>query len=323
MVSSKVEQSHVYLYILYSLPANTLQVVSPALMFSVCFVIGQFSVNKELVAIMVAGVSFIRIIMPILIFGIVIWILLTLFGQFVVIPSNKKAKIEYSIMAKGSNRLIDFVYQMHIKGKQGFYYVYWIDEAEKTIKGGFNYIALRSDEMPDFVVSAQKAKYIENPHSWLLNDVEEIQFGNDLEVKSVNRYTDKIYFFPEDIKYFSRPTRNPEEMNLLELSEEIESRIQKGIPYRDVVVQRHTAFAMPFMSVIVIALGALAGAITKRSAGVASLGITIGVVLLYYILYSTCKTLAENGGLPIWLGIWLTPSLFLGASYFLYRKMNI
>ncbi len=81
------------------------QVVPPALMFSVCFIIGQFSVNKELVAIMVAGVSFIRIITPILFFGFVVWIVMTIFGQLVVIPSNRLAQIEYSIMAKGSNRL--------------------------------------------------------------------------------------------------------------------------------------------------------------------------------------------------------------------------
>ena len=112
-------------------------------------------------------------------------------------------------------------------------------------------------------------------------------------------------------------------MNFFELAEEIESRIIKGIPYRDVIVQRHATFAMPLMSFVVVALGALAGAITKRSAGVASLGLTIAVVLLYYILYSTMKTLAENGGLPIWFGIWFTPTLFISAAYILYRRMNI
>ncbi len=323
LVSSKVDQMHVYLFILYNIPANLMQVVSPALMFSVCFVIGQFSVNKELVAIMVAGVSFLRIVTPILFFGFVIWTLMTIFGQFVVIPANRLSRIEFSIMAKGSNRLIDFVYQMHIKGKNGFYYVYWIDEKEETVKGGFNYTEIGEEGLPIQVLSASKAKFIKEPHSWILVDVEEITFDEKLGVKSVIRYPEKTYYFPEDIKYFSRPTRNPEEMNFFELAEEIESRVQKGIPYRDVLVHRQTAFATPFMSIIVVALGALAGAITKRSAGVASLGITIGVVLCYYIVNSTAKTLAENGGLPIWFGIWLSPVLFLSLSYIFYKRMNI
>ncbi|TGN19451.1 LptF/LptG family permease [Leptospira idonii] len=323
LVSSKVQQSHVYFYILYSVPGMIVQVASPALMFSVCFVVGQYSVNKELVAIMVAGVSFLRIITPILFFGFFVWMFMTFFSQFVVIPANKQAQIEYSYMAKGANRLIDFVYQFHVKGKNGFYYVYWIDEKENTVKGGFNYVDIGEDGLPNYTVSSQKAKFVENPHHWILYDVEEIRFNSDLEVVSREKIPEKNYPFPEDIKYFSRPTRNPEQMNFFELAEEIESRIGKGIPYRDVLVQRHVTFAMPLMSFIVVALGALAGAITKRSAGVASLGLTIAVVLLYYILYSTAKTLAENGGLPIWLGIWITPFLFITAAYVLYKKMNI
>ncbi|MDF3819473.1 LptF/LptG family permease [Leptospira sp. 96542] len=323
LVSSKVAQSHVYLHVLYSMPAMVDQVVPPALMFSVCFVIGQFSVNKELVAIMVAGVSFLRIITPILFFGFIIWILMTIFGQFVVIPANKKAQIEYSIMAKGSNRLIDFVYQFHVKGKKGFYYVYWIDEKESMVKGGFNYIEVSEDGLPVYTVSSQKAKYIASPHSWTLYDLEEVRFNSELEIVSRTKYAEKTYPFPEDLNYFSKPTRNPEEMNFFELADEVESRILKGIPFRDVVVHQHMAFAMPLMSFVVVAIGALAGAITKRSAGVASLGLTIAVVLLYYIINSTTKTLAENGGLPIWLGIWITPTIFIAAAYYLYRKMNI
>ncbi|TGN06848.1 LptF/LptG family permease [Leptospira ilyithenensis] len=323
LVSSKVQQSHVYLYILYSVPGMLVQVVSPALMFSVCFVVGQYSVNKELVAIMVAGVSFLRIITPILFFGFCMWLFMTFFQQFVVIPANKQAQIQFSYMAKGANKLIDFVYQFHVKGKNGFYYVYWIDEKENTVKGGFNYIEISEDGLPVFTVSSQKAKFIESPHQWVLYDVEEVKFNKDLEVVSRENIPEKTYPFPEDIKYFSRPTRNPEEMNFFELAEEIESRIGKGIPYRDVIVHRHAAFAMPLMSFIVVALGALAGAITKRSAGVASLGLTIAVVLLYYILYSTMKTLAENGGLPIWFGIWVTPVMFIIFAYVFYKKMNI
>ncbi|GBF50243.1 permease [Leptospira ryugenii] len=323
LVSSKVDQTHVYLYILFSVPGMIVQVVSPALMFSVCFVVGQYSVNKELVAIMVAGVSFLRIITPILFFGFCAWIFMSFFTQFVVIPANKKAQIEYSYMIKGANKLVDFVYQLHIKGKKGFYYVYWIDEKESMIKGGFNYIEINADGLPNFVVSSQKAKFTPEPHNWTLYDVEEIKFNDKIEVISRKKIESKDYPFPEDIQYFSKPTRNPEQMNFFELAEEIESRIIKGIPYRDVIVQRHATFAMPLMSFVVVALGALAGAITKRSAGVASLGITIAVVLLYYILYSTMKTLAENGGLPIWFGIWFTPVLFITAAYFFYKRMNI
>jgi lipopolysaccharide export system permease protein len=77
------------------------------------------------------------------------------------------------------------------------------------------------------------------------------------------------------------------------------------------------------MSIIVVIIGAISGTFTKKSAGIASLGITIGIVLLYYILFSIGKSLAENGGIHPTIGVWFTPILFLVISLYLIRKFNL
>ncbi len=310
-------------YIVFSIPSVILQVIPPSLMFSVCFVVGQFSVNKELVSIMVAGVSFFRIVSPILAFGFFAWILTALASQFLVIPAAKIAQKYHSYMIKGSGRLTDLVYQFHVKGKEGFYYVYWYDEKESSIKGGFHYIKIDPAGYPEYLVSADRAIFRADTKDWLLKKVEEIRFGENLQVANILREEEKLYEFPETIEYFSKPVRNPESLNFWELGEEIEIRKAKGIPYLDLKVQRHALFAMPFMSFVVVVIGSLAGALTQRSAGVASLGITIAVVLLYYILYSTGKSLGESGGIPPWIAIWYTPAVFIAGAYTLYRKMNL
>lgn len=322
-VENREHSMYAYLYIAYTIPSMVVQVVSPSLMFSVCFVVGQFSANKELVSTMVAGVSFLRIITPILLFGFFMWIFVAFFTQFIVIPATKKAQYNQSYMIKGSGRLTDLVYQYHVKGKEGFYYVYWYDEKESAIKGGFNYIEIQPGGLPSRVISAQRADYHKDDRNWRLTEVEEIDFGEDLEVVKVDRVPERIYNFPEGIDYFSKPTRNPEGLNYWELGDEVEERKLKGVPYRDLIVQRHAIFAMPFMSFVVVAIGSLAGALTKKSAGVASLGITIAVVLLYYIFYSTGRSLGESGGIPAFIAIWYTPVLFIGGAYVLYKKMNV
>lgn len=322
-VESKESSHYAYLYIAYSIPSMVVQVISPSLMFSVCFVVGQFSSNKELVSTMVAGVSFLRIVTPILAFGFLMWILVAIFSQLLVIPATKKAQENQSFMIKGAGRLTDLVYQYHVKGKEGFYYVYWYDEKESAIKGGFNYIKVPPGGLPEYVVSAQRANFRSESGDWQLTDVEEIRFDKNLLIDEVIRLPEKIYQFPETIDYFSKPVRNPDGLNFWELGEEIELRKNKGIPYLDLIIQRHAIFAMPFMSFVVVAIGALAGAMTKKSAGVASLGITIAVVLLYYIFYSTGRSLGESGGIPPFLAIWYTPVLFIGGAIWLYRKMNV
>lgn len=322
-VESKETASYAYQYILFSIPSMVFQVVAPSLMFSVCFTIGQLNAGKELVAMMVAGVSFFRIVFPILAFGLLIWILMIFFTQFAVIPGNKIAQKNQSYMIRGAGRLTDLVYQFHVKGKEGFYYVYWYDEKESSIKGGFNYIRILPEGLPDYVVSAEKAIYRKESNDWLLTNVEELVFNKNLEIEKIQKFSEKVYNFPESIDYFSKPIRNPEGLNFWELGEEMEIRKAKGVPYLDLIVQRHEQLAMPFMCFVVVFIGSLAGAITKKSAGVASLGITIAVVLFYYIFYSTMKSLSENGAIPVWLGVWLTPFLFLTAGYFSYKKLNL
>ena len=322
-MASKEASYHIYLFIIYSIPKMTIAVVPPALMFSVCFVVGQFSVNKELVSAMAAGVSFYRFISTIIFFGIFMWLFVFITSEFVVRPFNSFAQSENSLIQKGVGTKSDLVYQLHIKGKEGFYYVYWYDEKTKTVKGGFSYIKIKGDGLAEYIVSAQTARYNEKEKNWMLEKIEEINFSDTMEIESYNRITEKKYDFPEVADYFAKPIKKIEEMNFFDISEEIRIRRGKGMSYHDLEVERHSIFAMPLMCVIVVLIGAIAGAFTKRSAGVASLGITIGVVLIYYIMYSTGRSLGENGGVPPAAAVWSTSVFFLGISFWLYKKFNL
>lgn len=60
--TTKAPRYHVALFLVYSLPKIiSTTVVSMSLMFSICFTVGQFSVNKELVSMMAAGISFLEL----------------------------------------------------------------------------------------------------------------------------------------------------------------------------------------------------------------------------------------------------------------------
>jgi lipopolysaccharide export system permease protein len=322
-IASKESTLHIYLFLFYNLPKMATLVLPMALMFSVCFVVGQFSTNKELVAAMAAGVSFYRIVTPIFVFGGFMWIFMLLLSEVVVRPFNTLAAYEYSLIQKGVGTKTDLVYQLHIKGKEGFYYVYWYDAPTKSVRGGFNYIKLNQKNLAEYVISAQNAKYNETENNWKLEKIEEIYFDEKMKVQSYTRYNEKIYNFPESADYFSKPRKKVEEMNLFELSAEIEVRKNKGVPFSDLEVERHAIFAVPIMCLIVVIIGAIAGAYTTKSAGVMSLGISVGVVFLYYIMYSTGKSLGENGGIPPWVAVWSTSIFFFGVSYFLYKKFNL
>jgi lipopolysaccharide export system permease protein len=322
-ISSKGASLHATSYLLYSIPHTSLQVIAPGLMFSVCFVIGQFSSHKELVSMMAAGISFRRIIKPIVIFGIGIWFMQMILAETVVAWTNKESQFHYSFLEKGMGKVKDMVLQYHVRGKEGFYFVYYYDAGEKSIRGGFHYFKMNDEGMPSMSISAKKAIYSPDKNNWKLLEVEEMHYDQNLRLVQTSHFPEQEYTFPESIEYFSKPIQKTAEMNLAELGDEIERRKQKGIPFRDIQAERYARFAEPLMSLIVLLIGALAGALTKKSAGVASLGITIGVVLSYYIVYSTSRTLGENGGIPVWLGVWFPAFLYLTGTFAFYRKLNL
>ncbi|WP_218054158.1 LptF/LptG family permease, partial [Leptospira kirschneri] len=35
------------------------------------------------------------------------------------------------------------------------------------------------------------------------------------------------------------------------------------------------------------------------------------------------KSLGENGVIPPFVGVWITPSLFLGLCFWMFRRMNL
>jgi lipopolysaccharide export system permease protein len=322
-IASKEKSYHIYLYLLFSIPRMIVMVTPPALMFAVCFVVGQFSANKELVSSMAAGVSFYRTVTPILFFGLLLSFVLLLTNELIVRPCNSLAASEFSMIQKGVGTKKDMVYQFHIKGKEGFYYVYWYDAPNQAVKGGFNYIKINSLNFPELVISAKNAKYIASEKKWILDSVEEIELNDKLLVKAHKNYAEKIYYFPESADYFSKPVKKLEEMNFFDLTEEIQIRREKGIPFADLEVERHAIFAVPLLCFIVVLIGAIAGGKTSKLAGVTSLGVTIVVTFGYYIIYSVFRSIGENGTINAGVSVWSTSILFLSVSYVLFKRMNL
>ena len=319
-VETKQSNYEIYLYIFYSLPKLLSVVFTPSTMFSSCFVISQLNVNKELLAIITSGVSFFRTIKVIFIFNIFFCVLFIFFNEFVVKVTNKMANNQMILIKGNSGNIKNLVYQYHVKGLKGFYYIHYYDRENQMIKGGFHYIEQKKDGSPVFVVSAETAKYNKETKKWILKEVEEILFDDKIEIQSLKKFEKKKYNFPENDDYFKKIKKNVEEMNFLELEDEILLRKKKGLPYFDLIVEKQAIFAFPFMNIIVFLIGCFTGSLAEKSSGVISLGITIIVFLIYYIVYSIFKSLGDSGQISPYIAVWITPFIFLMVTLFFFKK---
>ena len=86
-------------------------------------------------------------------------------------------------------------------------------------------------------------------------------------------------------------------------------------------VEFHKRFALPLAALVFVLVGfplALRGHPRGGGRGVA-LAASLGIVVSYYILFTSLEGMALRGRIPAWLGIWLPNALFLAAGLVLLR----
>ncbi len=95
----------------------------------------------------------------------------------------------------------------------------------------------------------------------------------------------------------------------------------QGQPVGAYYVEFHKRFALPLASLVFVLVGfplALRGHPRGGGRGVA-LAVSLGIVVSYYILFTSLEGMSLRGRLPAWVGIWLADALFLAAGLILLR----
>lgn len=322
-IESKEPPVHIMLYLLYRLPRTISLVMPAALMFGVCFSVAQFNMTRELIAMQAAGVSFYRATATLFIAGAVAVVVLFLFQNLLVTVANKAAAREMSIIDKDSAMLDDVVFQTNLRGKEGYYFIYFFDREKQRIVGGFNYLTVDDKGYPKRMLQARVLEYRAATEDWKLIDGREVAINPDMDQMEVESFDERIQSFPEDVAFFSNPRRDPEELNIIELWEEMRRREGQGvteIPYK---VQFHVNISFPLMCIIVVVVGAIAGGtggLRSMHPLIPALLVSIVTYLGYGLIFDIGRSLGKNGFLPPVLAGWGPTLLFMTlAGYLVYR----
>lgn len=102
----------------------------------------------------------------------------------------------------------------------------------------------------------------------------------------------------------------PVEMNLWQIYDLIKIREALGLPTAELWTQLHLKFSLPlapfFITLLVAPLGLL---IAKRGASV-SVALSIGLVFVWYLLYSAFAPLGQTGVVAPFLAAWIQNLIF-------------
>lgn len=308
---------------IYYMPRLVVFTIPMSCLLAALLGFGKLSSNSELVALKSAGLSFQRIVRPVVVAAFFISIL-AFFVNETLVPMSERAAanvMKYEVLHRSAP-----VFKSKIFLKE---------ESEGKIKRAIYIDRLdnRTKDMDDVtveefeeghlarVIFAPRGKWIEG--SWWLEDGAVYEIKNDTKEVSLlykfNREALYLNLGPDDI---SDAPSKPEEMTIPELLHAVEVKERMGESAGKFWMALHLRIAVPWACLIFGMLGAALGSRPQRSSSGVGLGFSVIIIFVYYVIMSFSKALGESGALPPIIASWVANFVFLAISLVLCSRAN-
>ncbi len=285
---------------------------SPLFTFiTVVFFTSRMAFNTEIIAILSAGISFKRLLLPYLLSAILLS-LVSVYLSNVVIPiaNEKRLEFEYTYIRKpdtfaGRN--------IHMQVRPGIF-VFLESFNERTLTGYRFTLEKIEDGELTYKMLADLARYNLEEGHWTIENYNERKIVGLQEELSFGRRLDTV--LPVHPNDFIHNLKDMETMNFRELNAFIVNERLKG---SEVVsfyeVEKHRRLAFPFATLVLTFIGMALSSQKVRGGIGLHLGAGIALSFTFILFMQVTTTFATKGNLHPMLAIWIPNIVFgiLGA----------
>jgi lipopolysaccharide export system permease protein len=294
--------------------------ISPLMVFiATVFFTANMAARTEIIAILSTGVSFMRFLRPYLIgsallglltFGMVGWI----------IPIANKTRIAFERKYVEGGSYYFSGRDVHIKiGPEDYAYMESYDTGTNT---GYRFALDKiSDSKLKIKLLADRIVWDTTRRKWTIQDYrirtflengkEKLTYGAKLDTT--------LNLLPKD---FDSKYQLQETFTMPELEETIDKVRSRGSDGIEVfLIEKYLRFANPFAVVILTVIGVIVSA--RKARGGVGFQIALGFMLafLYILFFMMSKGIAQSGGMPPLLAVWLPNIVFTFIGMILYRAV--
>lgn len=289
---------------------------SPLFTFiAVIFFTSRLAFNTEIVAILSAGISFRRLMLPYLISAVLLGLLSVYLSNILIPPANKKRLEFEATYVKNPTTFGER--NIHMQIRPGVFIFIESYNERSNIAWRFTLEQIK-DGVLVYKLNADNARWdsingswgIENYHIRTINGLQEdLRFGNRLDTV--------LPLTPRD---FIQNLKEMETMNFTELREFIQNERLKGSEnVKFYEVEMHRRMAYPF-STLVLTLIAVSLSSRKVRGGIGlHLGAGLALSFAFILFMQISTTFATKGNLHPLLSVWI-PNFFFGLiGLYLYK----
>ncbi len=313
VVKYGIPLSHFIQLFIYKLPVVIALALPMSVLLATLLAFGRMGNDLEILAFRAGGISILRLVIPVLIFGFAVSIMTVWFNDYVVPKSSKSAENLYRS---------------------------YRDSETPTIKQNINFTEYDEDDLPQRIINVARideglmksltiAEYEKgslvrliraNSGRWLTTGGWEFYDGimHNFHITDTRQVT-IIQFKKEFINIKVNPldlnnrTHKSEELTRSELRKVIQVKRDMGRDPIKYVMDYHMKVSLAFASLIYAILGASIGLRPHRSSSAMGLGISLLIIFLYIILFSIGMGLGLSHAIPPLIAAWF-PNIVAGTA---------
>ena len=302
--------------LLLKVPAALSLAIPIATLFATLLATGRLVRDGEMTVMRTAGLPLVRIGAPMVVLGCLISAGNYALNEHVLPAANYR----YEVLLRrllAQDPVPAITQDVFFRGTPyHWFYVRRVDRQQRVLEDVLVY-ELREGSFP-VLYTARRGSY--QGRQWVLEDVtmKRLDARGYVAVESaMDRW---VMTLAEPTEALLGPARSPEAMSRRELGEQIRRLEKAGRQPGHLWVEYHIKLSLPAASLVLVLLGlplALQGGRSDRSFGVA---VSLGLTLLYYIVFALSRSLGNTGVIAPVTAAWLPNLLYLGAAaWLMYR----
>ncbi len=317
ILENNLSFGEVALYMLDFFPYIGNMITPITTFIAVVYVTAKMAGHSEIIALLSNGISFHRLMRSYLIGALIIAAVNFVFTGWI-IPNSNKDRIAFEIQYfekpyHFSDR------DIHIKVAPNSYF--YLQQYNNQSQVGYKF-TLETIEDHELLakLSSQRIEWNADSQHWELRRWELRKFDGMEEYYDNGDYLDTtLNISPKD---FDNDWRLFETLTINELNQHIELLKSRGAD--DVIVyevEKYVRYTSPLTVLLLTFIGLFVSA--RKARGGTGFQIALGFLIsfIYILFFWFSKTLAETGGMPPLIAIWVPNIVFTGVGFLLYRTV--
>lgn len=313
-----LSQTTVALSYVYLLPQFVFWSLPIAGLVATVFTVGNMTRHQEITAAKAGGVSFYRLVAPLVGMAALVSLAAVVLGDLIPITNARRLQLLGEQNFSSSTLRTNFVFQseggrtlsVHRLDSEADHMTEVVLQREPTTRHpGIHVTALRAEWKPKrgWTMSNGFLRFVSTSTT-----AEQAFKFDSLRVASLTETPEELLAEPKE----------PEEMRYAEMTRYIRVLERSGGDARKLRVEQAQRVSLPLAVLVIVLFGAPLSTSSKRGGAAYGVGISLAVTMGYLMLFKVGSAIGQSGGLDPLVAAWMPNALFLLAGLYLLARVR-